>query len=329
MSRRLRWGIIGTSALNDRIVAAIRASEHGEIVAIGSRTSQRARAEADRLGIARAYAPYDELLADPGIDAVHIVLPNHLHHEWTLRALAAGKHVLCEKPMALDADQAQEMVEAAAAADLVLAEAFMYGHHPRYQRAAEILDSGTLGPIRAVRATFTFDASDESGITAFAGNPGGGAVYDVGCYGVHVARRLLRAEPDAVTAVSQWSSAHGDVDMMTMALLEFGDVGALVQCGMWAADRDEVVVLCQRGTLEIPSAFFAAPGHDELVVRTEDGVEVICVDPTNHYSHQADDLALAVLEGRPRRYPADDPVRGAAVLAAALESARSHRRVQL
>ncbi len=327
MTRRLRWGVIGTAGINDRVVPAIQGSQHGELVAIASRTTDRARAQAARFGIPRAYAPYDDLLADQDVEAVHLVLPNHLHREWTLRALAAGKHVLCEKPMALDAAQAQEMVGAAADAGRVLVEGFMYGHHPRYDRAADVLRSGRIGPVRGVTATFTFDASDEAGITAFRGHPGGGATYDVGCYGVHAVRHLLGREPAAVTAVSQWSDTHGGIDMMTSALLEVGDVGALVQCGMWTADKDEVVVLGQHGSLEIPSAFFATPGHDEVVVRTADGVETIRTDPVDHFSCQADDFALAVLQGRPTRYPRDEPVAGAAVLASILASARSRTRV--
>ena len=245
---RLRWGVLGTAGITATVVPAIARSEHGDVLAIASRTLDRAREQARLLGVPTAYGSYEELLADPAIDAVYVPLPNFLHREWVLAAVAAGKHVLCEKPMAITAAEAQEMVDAAHAAGVVLAEAFMYGHHPRYDRLREILRSGEIGQVRSITGTFTFDASDEPDLTIFSGRAGTGATYDVGCYPMHAARTLLGTEPLAVTAHAQVSPAHGSVDMMTCALVEFpGGVSLLLQCGMWTADEDSLRILGSQG----------------------------------------------------------------------------------
>ena len=246
-TRQLRWGVLGTAEITERVVPAMSRSEYGEVVAIASRSLGRAEAVARTLGIPKAYASYAALLADSDIEAVYIPLPNFMHLEWVLAAAAAGKHILCEKPMAITAADAQLMVGAAEAAGVVLVEAFMYGNHPRYDRLHEIVRSGEIGDVRAISGTFTFNASDESGLTAFAGHPGGGAVYDVGCYVIHAARQLLGTEPLAVTANAQISAQHGSIDMMTCALVEFpDDVSLLLQCGMWAADEDTLRILARR-----------------------------------------------------------------------------------
>ena len=325
---RLRWGVLGTAGIAATVVPAIGRSEHGQVGAIASRDLGRARDQARLLGIPTAYGSYDELLADPAIDAVYIPLPNFLHRDWVLAAVAAGKHVLCEKPMAVTAGEAREMVDAAQAAGVVLAEAFMYGHHPRYARLHEVLRSGEIGEVRSITGTFTFDASDEPDLTIFAGRPGGGAVYDVGCYVMHAARTMLGLEPLAVTAHAQVSPAHGSVDMMTSALVEFPDgVSLLLQCGMWTADEDSLRILGSKGRIEMPSAFFAAAGAEGFSVQVGDRRRDERVPSADHYALQADRLARAVLFAEPLLYPASDPVLGAAALEACVRSLRTRSRV--
>lgn len=325
---RLRWGVLGTAGITATVVPAIARSEHGDVVAIASRTLDRARDQARLLGVPTAYGSYEDLLADPAIDAVYIPLPNFLHREWVLAAIAAGKHVLCEKPMAITAVEAQEMVDAAHAAGVVLAEAFMYGHHPRYDRLHEILRSGEIGQVRSVTGTFTFDASDEPDLTIFSGHAGTGAIYDVGCYPMHAARTMLGTEPLAVTAHAQVSPAHGSVDMMTCALVEFpGGVSLLLQCGMWTADEDSLRILGSKGRIEVPSAFFAAAGAEGFSVQVGDERRLEQVPTVDHYTLQADRLARAALFGEAMRYPAQDPVWGAAALEACVRSLRTRSRV--
>ena len=324
----LRWGVLGTAGITETVVPAMSASEHAEVVAIASRTKDRAEVAARSLGIPTAYGSYTELLADPDIEAVYIPLPNFLHVEWVLAAAAANKHILCEKPMAITATDAQLMVDAAHTANVVLAEAFMYGHHPRYDRLHEIVHSGEIGEIRTISGTFTFNASDEVGLTAFAGHPGGGAVYDVGCYVMHAARQLLRTEPLAVTANAQISADHGAIDMMTSALVEFpGDISLLLKCGMWAADEDSLSIHGSRGRIEVPSAFFGVPGKDGFSVVVDDTTRYESVPPVDHYTLQAEAVFEAVRHGSPLRYDSQDPVRGAAALEACVQSFQTHERV--
>ncbi len=327
--RTLRWGVLGTAGINDAVLPAIQGSQHGRVTAIASRSLAKAEDRARRFGITTAYEGYEQLLADPQVDAVYLPLPNYLHKPWVLAAVAAGKHVLCEKPMALTAGDAEEMAAAAEAAGVLLAEGFMYGHHPRYDRIRDILRSGEIGPVRSISAAFTFDASAELDLTAFAGHPGGGAVYDVGCYLVHVARHLLATEPTAVTASAQWSKEHGDIDMMTAALVELDDVTLLMQCGMWTADKDTVEILGSAGRIEIPSAFFCAPGREGFDVHVGEESRTEVVSAANQYSLQADDLASAVLFGTPLRYGRGDVTANTVVLEACLRSARTHARVPL
>ncbi len=326
----LRWGVLGTAGINHDVVPAIMAAAGCEVVAIASRTPERARLEAGALGIARSHGSYEDLLADPEVDAVYLSLPNFLHREWVLAAVAAGKHVLCEKPMAITASDAQQMVDAARAAGVLLAEAFMYEHHPRYDRLHEIVRDGEIGTVRSVSGTFTFDASDEMGLTAFAGHPGSGAVYDVGCYVVHAARRLLGTEPRAVTASAQVSEPHGRIDMMTSALVEFpDDVALLLQCGMWTADEDSLRILGSAGRIDVPSAFFCAEEGGSFTVRVGDIERTETVPDVTHYVVQAERFAAGVRQGAPLRYPAADPVLGAAVLEALTRSWQTHERVLL
>ena len=326
----LRWGVLGTAGINHTVVPAITRSERGVVVAIASRTPERARDEAVLLGIPRAHGSYEALIADPDVDAIYLSLPNFLHREWVLAAVAAGKHVLCEKPMAITAADAQEMVDAARVAGVQLAEAFMYGHHPRYDRIHEIVRSGEIGQVRSISGTFTFDASDDLDQTGFAGHPGSGAVYDVGCYVMHAARQLLGTEPVAVTAHAQVSAEHGGIDMMTTALVEFpDDVSLLLQCGMWAADEDTLRILGSTGRIEVPSAFFCAAGAEGFRVMSDLRQRYESVSNTDHYTLQAARMADAVLDGSQLRYSELDPVAGAAALEALTRSWQTRERVVL
>lgn len=326
----LRWGVLGSSGINHKVVPAIGRSERCEVVAIASRDVSRARREAQDLGIPRAYGSYDELLADSAIDVVYISLPNFLHKEWTLAAIAAGKHVLCEKPMAITAVDACEMIDAATAAGVVVAEAFMYGHHPRYDQLQEVVESGEIGVIRSITGAFTFDASDEPEATAFADLPGAGAIYDIGCYVLHAARHLLHTEPLAVTALAQASPVNPGTDLMSCALVEFpDDVSLLMQCGMWAGDEDTLKITGSKGRIEIPSAFLCSPGLEGFTVYTEGGQREVAVPNVDHFTAEADGMAAVLLDGAQPRYALLDPIFGAAVLDAATRSWRGHTRVVL
>ncbi|MBX3194270.1 MAG: Gfo/Idh/MocA family oxidoreductase [Microbacteriaceae bacterium] len=323
----VRWGILGAAGINEAMAPAIAAASNAELVAIASRTAERAEAAAERFGAARAVEGYDALLADPDIEAVYIPLPNAFHLEWTLRAAAAGKHVLCEKPMAITASDARAMIAACDAAGVLLAEAFMYAHHPRYARIAEIIDSGEIGTPHAILTTFSFDASDELDHSGFQGLPGSGSVYDVGCYAVHSARMLLKREPRAVTARATESALHGDIDLATSALVEFDGATLLFHVDMAAADTDVLEVIGSAGRIVVPHAFICSPGDGDFRVETAAGSRVESADAVDHYRVQVETFSRAVGGDGDLLLDPSDAERNAAALEAITLSWRDGRRV--
>jgi predicted dehydrogenase len=326
----LRWGILGTAKIAvNSVIPGIKSSKSGTVAAIASRDGEKAKQKAEQLGIPKAYGSYEALLADPDIDAVYIPLPNHLHMPWTIKAAEAGKHVLCEKPIALNAAEAERMEQACRDAGVVLAEAFMYRHHPRYERIREIVQSGEIGDIRGIHGTFTFNNSADKTNIRCKVEWGGGSVYDVGCYPISAARYVLGQEPVAATAHAFFSEEHGGVDMMASGLVEFeGGVALTFDCGMWAASRNTLEIVGTIGRIEVPSAFVAPPGKGNFVVITKEGRREEAVPDINQYSAQADAFAAAV-RGEPQPFPPSDAVRNMRVIDAVLRSARERIRVEL
>ncbi|QSF44850.1 Gfo/Idh/MocA family protein [Paenibacillus tianjinensis] len=330
MTQKLRWGIIGCAQIaTGSVMPAILESETGIIEAVASRGLEKSSAVAAEFGINKAYGSYEELLADKDIDAVYIPLPNHLHREWVIRAAEAGKHVLCEKPIALNSTEAAEMVEACRKAGVHLAEAYMYRHHPRIAELREIISRGDIGELRSIRGTFTYnDAGDISNIR-FKSAWGGGSLYDVGCYPLSAARLLFGAEPEAVTVQAIFSPEHDNVDMMASGLVEFpGGVSLIFDCGMWAYNRQLLEVLGTEGRIEIPMPFNARFEDAEFYVHTGGEVSRFAATGANPYVRQADDFAAAVSGSKPI-VAGDDPVRSMKLIEACLESARRRERISL
>lgn len=330
-NRQLRWGIVGCAGIAiNAVMPAIQQSSTGSLAAVASRNLEKSREVASRFDVPKAYGSYEELLADEDIDAVYIPLPNHLHKLWAIRAAEAGKHVLCEKPLALTAAEAEEMAAAAAKAGVVLAEAFMYRHHPRWSRIRTILDGGEIGELRAIRGAFTFNNAEDLANIRLKPEWGGGSLYDVGCYPLSAARFLLGQEPEAVTVLAQFSDRHGGVDMMASGLAEFpGGIGLTFDCGMWTEHRQLLEIVGSEGTIELPLAFTAG-GEDAaftVTVRGEKRAEV--PEAANPYVVELDDFAAAAFGERPQRFAPADAVKGMAVLEACLASARERRRVEL
>lgn len=332
MGKKLKWGIIGTAGIAKySVIPGIKASETGEVIAIASRSEETARKAAAELDIAKAYGSYEELLSDSEIEAVYIPLPNHLHKEWTIRAAEAGKHVLCEKPIALNAAEAEEMVLACQKAGVQLAEAFMYRHHPRYQRVKEILASGEIGAIRGIHATFTFSNPNDKDNVRFKKGMGGGSLYDVGCYPLSAARFLLEEEPEAATIHAFFSEEHDHVDMMASGLVEFSNSVALTfDCGMWASFRNEIEILGSDGRIEIPAAFVGGKEtNGNFIVHSKDGQRQEEIVALNQYSIQADNFAKAIFDNQPLSFAPSDAIQNMKLLDACLESAHARTRVTL
>ncbi|MDR0266658.1 Gfo/Idh/MocA family oxidoreductase [Paenibacillus sp.] len=332
MNQKLKWGILGCANIAKySVIPGIQQSEFNEVAAIASRDIDKANQTAAELNIPHTYGSYEDILADPTIDVLYIPLPNHLHKEWTIRAAKAGKHILCEKPIALNEAEAAEMAEAAVDAGVYLSEAFMYRYHPRYDRIKELIHSGAIGDIRGIRSAFTFNNAGDKGNIRYKKEWGGGSIYDIGCYPISAARLLLGKEPIAATVQAFFSSEHGDVDMMASGLLEFeGSVALTFDCGMWTAFRNPLEIVGTEGIIEVPSAFArptAGSGNFYLTVHGER--QEIEMPHCNAYALQADHLAQAIANKSPLRFEPADAIRNMKVIDACLLSAREHIRVAL
>lgn len=331
MDKKLRWGIVGAADIALKsVMPGIQASATGVIQAVASRGIEKASAAAAQFGVSQAYGSYEELLADPNIDAVYIPLPNHLHREWTIRAAEAGKHILCEKPLALTAAEAQEMVDACSKAGVVLAEAFMYRHHPRMEQIKQLITDGEIGELRALRGAFTFNNAADAKNIRYRADWGGGGLFDVGCYPLSAARYFLGKEPKAVTVHAFFSPEHDNVDMMASGLVEFeGGIALTFDCGMWANFRQTFEIVGTDGRIDIPSAFVANGEDAVFTVTNKNGTRTIQPEIVNTYARQVDDLARAVWKEQAPLFPADDAVRNMTLIEACLKSARNKTRVEL
>lgn len=330
MVQKLRWGVMGCAQIaTGSVMPAIVDSKTGILQAVASRGLEKSSAVAAEFGIEKAYGSYEELLEDKEIDAVYIPLPNHLHREWVIRAAEAGKHVLCEKPIALNSKEAAEMVSACNEAGVHLAEAYMYRHHPRIAQLQDIIASGEIGELRSIRGTFTYnDATDITNIR-FKSAWGGGSLYDIGCYPLSAARLLLGAEPEAVTVHAKFSPEHDNVDMMASGLVEFpGEVSLIFDCGMWAYNRQLLEILGTEGRIEVPMPFNARNEDAEFFVHTGDGVRRVDATGANPYICQVDDFAAAVLEGK-KLFAPEDAILNMKLIENCLDSARRRERVSM
>jgi predicted dehydrogenase len=316
----MRWGILGAARINRSIIPALRAAAGHSLEAIASRDEARATAYAGEWGIPRSFGSYEALLADPPIDAVYIPLPNHLHAEWTVRAAQAGKHVLCEKPLALTVAEVDRIASAAAAAHVHVAEAFMYRHHPQTHAVHELVAGGAIGTLRFVRGCFSFTL-DRPGDVRFDQAKGGGALWDVGCYPVSYARTIVGAEPESVQAAAVMGPTH--VDMSVGAVLRFpGNVLALVDASFVAPFRTEMEVVGSAGTIRVTHPFKPGERETVLVLRGDEVLEHVVEAPPLYVS-QFEDFGRAARGDEPPVVTLADSRRNTATLLAILESART------
>jgi xylose dehydrogenase (NAD/NADP) len=318
----MRLGLLSTADINRKLVAGARLVDEVDVVAVASRSLDRASEHAAELGVPRALGSYEELLADPEVEAVYISLPNSMHVDWSVRALEAGKHVLCEKPMARSVEPVERAFDAADAAGRVLAEAFMWRHHPQADRLVELLPR--VGALRVVRVQFSFalDSLDPASNIRLSGELEGGALMDVGCYCVSAAR-LVAGEPVAVTG----QQVVGEVDIRftgTMAMP--GDVLAHFDCAVDTADRAELEVVGSDGALLLRDPFHS--NEPVIEVRGVDGsVERVEAEGDNPYAFELRDFAAAVAGERSPRLGREDAIGQARAIAALYESASTGARV--
>lgn len=322
--KKVRWGILSTARIGtEKVIPAMQAGEHSEIVGLASRSLPGARAAADRLGIPKAYGAYEELLADPDIEAVYIPLPNHLHVPWSIKALEAGKHVLCEKPIGLDAAEAEALLEAARAhPHLKVMEAFMYRMHPQWRRTRQLVEDGAIGALRAIQSFFSFYNTDPGNIRNQAAY-GGGALMDVGCYCISLARFLFDAEPQRVWGVME-EDPRFHVDRLTSGFLDFGAGTSAFTCATQLARYQRVHVVGTEGAIEIEVPFNAPPDRPcRIFLQRDDETQEIRLEVCNQYTLQGDRFSRAVLDDAPVPTPLEDAVANMRVIDALRRSAQA------
>jgi D-xylose 1-dehydrogenase (NADP+, D-xylono-1,5-lactone-forming) len=333
---KVRWGILGNATIaRVCVIPALHKARNCTLQALGTRSPGAVEKLAEASGISRVYEGYDGVLSDPAVDVVYIPLPNHLHREWTLKAIKAGKHVLCEKPLACTADEAHDMAQAAHAAGLLLMEAFMYRFHPRTLRIRDLIREGRIGTLRLVRSSFCFPM-DEA-ILEHAGNyrlmpeAGGGALLDVGCYGVSAARFLFSEEPQSVQAQALYSASGVDVHLV--GILRFTSGGfATIEASFITALQQTYTLVGSHGAVELPHNAFI-PGDREasycIHKQNDETGRVYTVPGADEYCLMVEHFAEAVLEQKQLSYTPEDSIGNMRVLDALAQAARTGEQIFL
>ena len=310
----LRWGILSTADIGRRkVIPGILKADRCEVVAIGSRDAARARVIADELGIPTAHGSYEALLADPNVDIVYIPLPNHLHAEWTTAAARAGKHVLCEKPLAMTAAEAERMLDVCHREGVRLMEAFMYRLHPSWEEVRGLVQGGRIGRLLAVQSWFSYANDDPANIRNRL-DAGGGALYDIGCYTINLSRMLFGAEPVGVEASVVREPASG-VDVLTSAILAFETGTATFTVSTRAEPDQRVHVYGTDGRISVEIPFNIPPDRPTRIFVTAGGdppvapaTETITFETADPYTVEAERFAAAILDGLPTPTPPEDAV---------------------
>ena len=328
---QLRWGILSTANIGiKRVIPAIQSGRSGIITAIASRDGARAAQVAARFGIARSYDSYQALIDDPSIDAIYNPLPNHLHVPWTVKALEGGKHVLCEKPIALDAAEAQALIGARDRSGCCVMEAFMVRHHPQWRRIRTLVRAGRIGGVRAIQSAFVFPVHDAKNIRNQR-DIGGGSLYDVGCYPLVTARYVFATEPERAIALMDRDPVMG-IDRLTSGLLAFpGGCQLAFQSSTQLALYQRVVILGSEGRIEVAVPF--TPQKDRGCRITIDGGNSLDgssavhedFEPVDQYQLQCD-AAAAVFRGEAaQEFPIEDAIANMRAIDALYRSAASGR----
>ncbi|PLX35509.1 MAG: NAD-binding protein [Hyphomicrobiales bacterium] len=324
----VRWGILSTARIGlDQVIPAMMQSELCDIRAIASRDRSRGQAAAERLGIPKAYDSYAGLLADPDIEAIYNPLPNHLHVPLSIEALAAGKHVLCEKPIGLNAAETADLLAARDQGDRLIVEAFMVRHHPQWQRAREILRSGEIGPLRLIQSTFSFFNDNPRDIRNRP-ETGGGALYDIGVYPITAARYFLASEPKRVFGAIRQDPDFG-TDILTSGMMEFEDAMAVFTVSTQMVPYQRLHLFAAKGRIEIRIPY-NAPSDAETRIYLDDGsglgdvsARSETIAPCDQYRLQAERFGRCVRGLETPEFPLEDSLAQMRLVDAIFASARS------
>jgi len=320
---KIRWGVLSTANIGvAKVLPAMQRGAYCEVTALASRDLSKAQAAARALGIPKAYGSYDALLADPQIDAIYNPLPNHLHVPWSIKAIEAGKHVLCEKPIALTAAEAQELVDVARRhPQIKVMEAFMYRHHPQWQRARQIVGEGGIGVLRTIQSFFSYYNDDPANIRNQA-DIGGGGLMDIGCYNISLSRFIFDAEPQRVCGIVEYDPQL-KTDRLSSGMLDFGSGTATFTCSTQLASYQRVNIFGDTGRIEIEIPFNAPPDRPcRMWHQHTGGTDEIVLDVCDQYTIQGDLLARAILDDTPVPTPIEDAVANMRVIEALVRSSK-------
>jgi xylose dehydrogenase (NAD/NADP) len=324
---KLRWGLLSTARINRVLLPPLRASTRNELTAVASRDLNRAKAYADERKIPRVFASYEALLADPDVDVIYNPLPNSLHAQWTIKAAEAGKHVLCEKPLANTVEEVDAMTEAAEKAGIVLMEAFMYRHHPQTIRVKELVESGAIGKLQLIRGSFTFTISDEGDVRLNA-SLGGGSIWDVGCYPISYARLIAGVERIEVFGWQTKGQGSG-VDETFIGEMRFpNNVYAQFDSGFRTPQRTHIELVGDKGSITLKKPF--TPWlNEEIILINDNEKKIMTVPGQDLYLGEVENMADAILDGVPPRMSLADSRNNVATIWALLQSAKTGKPVSL
>jgi predicted dehydrogenase len=327
--KKLRWGLLSTARINRALLPPLRSSARNILTAVASRDLDRAKVYADERNIPRVFGSYEELLADPEVDVIYNPLPNSLHTEWTIKAAQAGKHVLCEKPLANTVEEVDAITAAAKKAGVVVMEAFMYRHHPQTLKVKELVDEGAIGKLQLIRGSFTFKMPDghENDVRLNA-SLGGGSIWDVGCYPISYARLIAGTEP---TEVFGWqiTGENSGVDESFFGQMRFpNNVYTQFDCGFRTPQRTNMELVGDQGniTVKLP---FTPKLNEEIIVTNGDEKRVITIPGEDLYLGEVENMADAILEGKAIRMSLADSRNNVATIQALLRSAHEGKTITM
>lgn len=319
----IKWGVISTAKIaREHVIPGMQQGGYCEVYAIASRNLEKAQAVAKDLSIPKAYGSYEELLADPDIQAVYNPLPNHLHVPWSIKAAEAGKHVLCEKPIALDAEEAEKLVKACQEKGVLLMEAFMYRMHTQWVTAKQMVKDGKIGELKAIQVFFSYTNLDPDNIRNKAGI-GGGGLMDIGCYPISLSRFIFGAEPNRVVSLIN-RDPNFKVDILTSTIMEFDKGHATFTCSTQLTPYQRVNIFGTKGRIELEIPF-NAPEYDptNIYYETDGSIETMTIDTCHQYEIQGDLFSKAILEGTAVPTPPEDAIANMKVIDAMFRSEKS------
>lgn len=331
MQQKIKWGILSTAKIGvTKVIPAMQKGQFCEVIAIASRGSEKAQKVANKLGISKSFASYEEMLADPGIDAIYNPLPNHLHIYWTMKALEAGKHVLCEKPIGLNTDEAIALTEAAKKyPHLKVMEAFMYRFHPQWIKTLELVKSGKIGKVKTVQSFFSYYNVDPQNIRNKA-DIGGGALMDIGCYCISFPRFLFEEEPSEVMGQMDFDP-NMKTDRLTSGMLTFpSGKTSTFTCSTQLMPFQQANIFGENGHIVVEIPVNAPPTEQtKITLRTNEQTETFIFDPVDQYTLQGDAFSNAILRNEPVPTPLSDAIGNMKAIDGIFESAKYRKWVSI